>query len=123
MKFLKIALLFVAVASSAIVSAREGVVNTQFQGWLGKNQHGYIMDHSDWHYCWSDTGGSCGSKSLTTGHSTCHSHGFDIGASWSPPQIGGMGISGSYSRSWTACNNRSETITCSPNKGYRGRAA
>ena len=24
--------------------------------------------------------------------------------------------------SWTACNIRSETVTCGPNKGYRGRA-
>jgi hypothetical protein len=123
MKFIKIVLVFVWMAAfSGLVGAKEGEVITQFKGWIGKNQKGYYLDASGWHYCFSDKGGSCGSKSLTTGRSSCTSNGFDIGASWSPPKVGGMSISGGYNRSWSACNNRSETITCAPNRGYKGRA-
>ncbi|HLO95378.1 MAG TPA: hypothetical protein VK195_13780 [Burkholderiaceae bacterium] len=123
MRFIKMLLVFVGIAAfCGISSAGNGDLNTQFRGWIGKDQKGYFLDTSQWHHCWGGQGGSCGSISLSTGNSTCHSQGFDIGGNWAPPQLGGMGIHGGYNRSWTACNNRSETVTCSPNPGWKGRA-
>ena len=94
MKFLKIALLFVLVAAySGLVGATEGTLNTQFWGWVGKNQHGYYLDGSDWHYCFNNKGGSCGTVALTTGHSQCRTTGFNIGGKWAiPTRVGGMEI-------------------------------
>lgn len=123
MKFIKIALLFAALAAlSGFASAKEGVLNTQFQGWLGKNQHGYYLDPSSWAECSSTQGGSCPTVSRSTGHSQCRTQGFDIGGNWAPPQLGGMGIAGGYSKSWSACNTRSETVSCTPAVHYKGRA-
>lgn len=124
MKFIKIALLFVLVAAySGLVGATEGTLNTQFWGWVGKNQHGYYLDGSDWHYCFNNSGGSCGTVALTTGHSQCRTTGFNIGGKWAiPTRVGGMEINAGANHSWTACNIRSETVTCGPNKGYKGRA-
>ncbi|WP_156369584.1 hypothetical protein [Duganella sp. Leaf126] len=121
MKSIKYVVLLWMAALCGLAGAQS--LNTQFQGWLGKNQHGYYLDGSEWHYCFSNQGGSCGSVGLTTGHSSCHTTGFNIGGKWAiPTRIGGMEINASANRSWTACNIRSETITCSPNKGYKGRA-
>ncbi|NVH78031.1 hypothetical protein FSB08_37590 [Paraburkholderia sp. JPY432] len=98
-------------------------LNTQFLGWIGKNQHGYYLDESDWHYCFGGSGGSCGTVALTTGHSSCHTTGFTVGAKWKIPiKIGGMEIDVGINKSWTACNIRSETVTCDPNPGWKGRA-
>ncbi|AJQ93841.1 hypothetical Protein YC6258_01797 [Gynuella sunshinyii YC6258] len=36
--------------------------------------------------------------------------------------IPGLSISSGGNWSWSSCNTRSETITCSPNQGYAGRA-
>ncbi|MFT0175301.1 hypothetical protein ACLKMY_41880, partial [Paraburkholderia mimosarum] len=46
-----------------------------------------------------------------------------IGAEWGIPiKIGGMAIKGRINSSWTACNIRSETVTCGPKPGWKGRA-
>ncbi|NUX59426.1 hypothetical protein [Paraburkholderia youngii] len=98
-------------------------LNTQFLGWIGKSQHGYSLDGSDWHYCFGGSGGSCGTVALTTGHSSCHTTSFNIGAQWGIPiKIGSMAIDVGINKSWTACNIRSETVTCGPNPGWKGRA-
>ena len=122
MKSMKIAFLFVLMAAySGLAGAQQ--LNTQFWGWIGKDQHGYYLDGSSWHYCFSDRGGSCGSVALTTGHSQCRTTGFNIGAKWAiPTKIGGMEINASANHSWSACNIRSETVTCSPKVGWKGRA-
>lgn len=123
MKFLKIALLFVLVAAySGLVGATEGTLNTQFGGWIGKSQHGYYLDPSSWAECPSNKGGKCPSLGLTTGRSQCQTTGFNIGGKWKVPGPGGMEINGGANHSWTACNIRSETVTCSPDVGYKGRA-
>ena len=121
MKLLKTNLLFFCLLIFGSYAGAQ-TLNTQFEGWIGKNQQGFFLDTSEWHYCFNSAGGNCGSVALTTGASTCHSQGFDIGGAWSPPKIIGLGIAGDYNRSWTACNSRSETISCSPNVGYKGRA-
>lgn len=103
--------------------ATDGEVHTRFEGWLGKNQKGHYLDTSNWHYCFNNDGGSCGSVALNTGSSTCHSRGFNIGTKWAiPTRIGGLEINSGWNQSWTACNVRSETVTCSPNRGWKGRA-
>lgn len=99
-------------------------LRTTFSGWLGKQQQSSYIDGSEWHYCFGTQGGSCGSVALTTGGSACVSRGFGIAYRWLVPiKIGSMDISGGYNQSWMACNTRSETVTCSPNKGWKGRAA
>ena len=119
---IKIAL-FVLMAAGSGVAGAEEMLNTQFGGWIGRNQHGYIMDPSTWHHCFSKWGGGCGTVGKTTGSSDCRTTGFNIGAKWAiPTRIGGMEVNASANRSWTACNIRSETVTCSPNVGYKGRA-
>ncbi|USX26027.1 hypothetical protein NHH73_26250 [Oxalobacteraceae bacterium OTU3CINTB1] len=122
MKSIKIVLLFVLMSVFSGMAGAQAL-DTRFEGWLGKNQHGYYLDGSEWHYCFGNRGGSCGSVALTTGHSSCRTTGFNIGGKWAiPTRIGGMEVNASANRSWTACNIRSETITCTPNKGYKGRA-
>ena len=108
---------------ASVSFAGDDVIYTESGGWIGKKQKGHYLDGSSWHYCFNDRGGSCGSVSLTTGHSACKSRGFNISNSFTLPQkIGGMDIGLGYNQSWTACNNRSETVTCSPNRGWKGRA-
>jgi len=125
MKLTKIVLSSVCLSLAAFSCyANDGVVNTRFEGWLGKKQKGHFLDTSDWHYCFNNNGGSCGSVSLNTGSSTCHTTGFGIGTKWAiPTRIGGLEINSGFNKSWTACNVRSETVTCSPNRGWKGRAA
>lgn len=124
MKFAKLALLSAGLTMVALSAyASDGELKTQFLGWIGKNQRGYYLDTSEWHYCFSNSGGSCGTVALTTGHSTCHTSGFNLGGKWAiPTKIGGLEINTSLNQSWTACNIRSETVTCGPNRGYKGRA-
>lgn len=122
MKFIKIALLFVWMAAvSGVVSAQ--TLNTKFGGWIGKKQHGYILDPSSYVYCFGNNGGECATIGKMTGNSDCKTTGFNIGAKWAiPTKIGSMEINASANKSWTACNLRSETVSCKPNKGYKGRA-
>jgi hypothetical protein len=99
-------------------------LRTTFGGWIGKQQRSEYIDGSDWHYCFSNRGGSCGAVALTTGHNTCVTRGFNIGLKWSvPTRVGSMEINGGYNQSWSACNVRQETVTCSPKPGWKGRAA
>lgn len=125
MKLTKIVLSSVCLSLAAFSCyAADGVANTRFEGWLGKNQKGHFLDTSNWHYCFNNNGGNCGSVSLNTGSSTCHTTGFNIGTKWNvPTKIGGLEINSGFNKSWTACNVRSETVTCSPNRGWKGRAA
>jgi hypothetical protein len=99
-------------------------LKTTFGGWVGKQQRSEFIDGSDWHYCFSNQGGACGSVALTTGHSSCVTRGFNIGIKWAVPvKVGSLEVNGGYNNSWTACNIRSETVTCSPKPGWKGRAA
>jgi hypothetical protein len=98
--------------------------NTQFKGWNGKQQRSSFLNTSTWHSCFNDRGGSCGSTSMTTGSSSCTTTGFDVGGGFDLPiKIPGLNVYGGFNKSWTACNVKSETITCSPNRGWKGRAA
>lgn len=115
-----------AAAASVLLISSAGAAQlaTRFDGWVGKQQRSQFIDASSWHYCYSNQGGSCGSVALTTGHSACVTRGFNIGTKWAiPTRIGGLEMNSGYNNSWTACNIRSETVTCSPNVGWHGRAA
>lgn len=122
-KFAKIVLSSICLSVVAFSCHAGGELNTRFEGWLGKNQKGHYLDTSNWHYCFNNEGGSCGSVALNTGSSTCHTTGFNIGTKWAvPTRVGGLEINSGFNKSWTACNVRSETVTCSPNRGWKGRA-
>jgi hypothetical protein len=102
----------------------EAKYKTQFAGWNGKQQRSQFIDASGWHACYNSNGGSCGSRSLTTGTSACITRGFSIGGDFDVSRaIGGMKIKADYKQQWTSCNTRAETITCSPKPGWKGRAA
>ena len=108
------------------VSAAETFYHNQWiQRSDGNTTKVKTMDASGWHVCGSNqTGGSCGSRSISTGKSGCKSVSVSAGTSFSLNgfNIAGLSFDGGYSSSWSACNTRSETITCSPDKGYKGRA-
>jgi hypothetical protein len=108
--------------------ATNGYANTHntktwFKGWIGKRQRDKIQEYSGWHACYSNRGGSCGSRSLTTGSSRCVSWGVNFVLDFEPAEIvSGLKIGISSSRSWSSCASRSEIITCSPKPGWKGRA-
>jgi len=89
-----------------------------------------VIDASGWHHCPRNTrGGNCGRRALRTGSSHCRGQGYSFGIDFEFPGqlvslIGGKGfkLKGGRNYSWTTCNTRAESISCSPNRGYKGRA-
>lgn len=117
-------LLFLLATSVSLPSHAGVQQNVSFQGWVGKRQKDQINDYSGWHACYSNRGGSCGSRSLTTGSSRCTSWGVGFGLDFEPKykQFSGLKIKTGGTRTWSSCTTRSETVTCSPNVGYKGRS-
>ncbi|WP_058196431.1 hypothetical protein [Xanthomonas translucens] len=68
---------FVTFLFSGAAAAQQ--LRTTFSGWVGKQQRSEYIDGSNWHCCFSNQCGACGSVALTTGHNTCVTRGFNIG--------------------------------------------
>lgn len=126
---MKYVLFFIFCITSSM-NASAQVYKTQFLGWVGKQQQSRFVDGSVFHVCYNNSGGQCGNIALTTGKSTCFTRGFNLGVSgtqgakWElPVAVPGLQLSGQVTVQWQACNIRQETITCSPNPGWKGQAA
>jgi len=126
-KYLSTSLL--AVLISSLSPASFAVYEANWKRWTSGSGVD-VVDYSGWHHCpRNQRGGSCGSRALRTGSSRCSGHGYSFGVDFEFPGqlvswMGGKGfkLKGGRSYNWTTCNTRSESVTCSPNKGYRGRA-
>lgn len=94
---------------------------------VGSLKETRTLDYSGWHRCPNGTasGGSCGSRSLTTGNNRCQSHSVQVGFDFELFKLSdahpGLKFKTGYSTSWSVCNSRSESIRCEPNEGYQGR--
>lgn len=121
-KILATSFLVLLIQFPQAAKAGEPEVRNWFYGWVGHKQSDNYLDVGSWHYCYGTGGGSCGSVSLSVGKSKCTSWGVNLGISYTLAQIiPGLSFSVSASKGWSACNTRSETIGCSPNKGWKGR--
>ncbi|CAD1791475.1 MULTISPECIES: hypothetical protein [Xanthomonas] len=120
-------LAIVALSLVSIGSAQAQTIKDNFQQWLGHQQKAYYVNKStNAIACPRGGGGACIQGQETSGTSQCVEQSFNIGASWEPPippVWGAFSLSGGGGKSWSACHERSESVTCQPDHGFEGRAA
>lgn len=120
-------LMTVALSVMTIGSAHAQTIHDNFQQWLGHQQKAsYVNISKDAVACLRGGGGACPQRQETSGTSQCVEQSFNIGASWEPPippVWGAFSLSGGGGKSWSACHERAESLTCQPDPGFEGRAA